>query len=116
MEYINRIEIQGTVGTVRMQSFEDRKVIHMSVATAYVYKGYNSEPVIETTWHQVTAWEGKNIQGLEKIAKGDKVRLAGRLKSQKYTDSEGIERSSYEIQASVLTKLDTTESLNYEMQ
>jgi len=113
MEYINKIEIQGSVGVVRLQNVGPKKVVRLSVATDFFYKNSNSDPVIETTWHQVNAWEGKTIQGLDQIVKGDKVHVTGRLRTQKYTDSEGMERISYEIQAATLEKLDPSESFSY---
>jgi len=115
MEQLNRIEIRGIVGSVRFQTFQDRNVCHFSVATSYVYKNRSGEPVIETTWHNVNAWENRNFPDLSQIAKGVKINVIGRLKSQKYTDSEGVERFSYEVQASQINILDQQGQMQYEM-
>ena len=115
MEQINRIQLKGTVGSVRLQEFEGRHAIHMSVATSYVYKGRNGEPVIETTWHFVNAWEGKNIPDVSIFDKGDKVSVLGCVRSQRYTGSDGMERTSYEVNAIRLSKLEIEEQLQYEM-
>lgn len=58
MEQLNRIEIRGNVGNVNILKVGDARVAHFSVATNFAYKGRNGEPNIETTWHNVTAWEG----------------------------------------------------------
>ena len=50
MEQLNRIEIRGNVGAVRLQVVGNSRVAKISVATNYVYKGRDGEPVIETTW------------------------------------------------------------------
>lgn len=49
MEQLNRIEIRGNVGAVRLQVVGNSRVAKISVATNYVYKGRDGEPVIETT-------------------------------------------------------------------
>lgn len=55
--------------------------------------------VIETTWHNVYAWEGKNIHELDKLEKGSQVEIAGRLKNQRYTTANGEDSYSTEILA-----------------
>lgn len=114
MEQLNKIELRGNVGFVRLQSISGRSVVHMSVATNYVYKGRSGEPVIETTWHNVTAWEGKGMPDLSRIEKGSKVQLTGRLRSQRYTDSEGIDRTAYEVLASQMALIDDAAPMQYE--
>ena len=49
MEHLNKIEIKGTIGNVRIQDVADNKVANFSVATDYVYKSKNGEIIIETT-------------------------------------------------------------------
>ena len=100
IEQLNRIEVRGNVGTVNILKVGQRRVAHFSVATDFIYKGRNGDAVIETTWHNVTAWEGKNIPNLDFIKKGSPMKVCGRMRSQKYTGSDGIERISYEIVAS----------------
>ena len=51
----------------------------------YAYKDREGAAVIDTSWHSVVAWEGKNIHGLDKIVRGTKVHVTGRLRYQKYT-------------------------------
>ena len=76
-------------------------------AADFAYKGRNGEPVIETTWHNVTAWEGnKGIPSLDIICKGFPVYVAGRLRSQKYTANDGTERTSMEVIASTVEPVD----------
>ena len=114
MEQLNKIELRGNVGSVRQHRVNDRMVVHFSVATNYVYKGKEGEPVIETTWHNVSAWEGKNICGLDKIERGSKVFVQGRLRSQRYTDSEGNERTGYDVAATKVNVIEGEDFLQYE--
>ena len=106
MEQINRIELRGSVGFVRQQTFGGRKVVRLSVATNYVYKDKNGEPVIETTWHNISAWEGRDIVNPDQIRKGSKVYVVGRLRVQNYTDREGQVKFSYEVLANKVSLLD----------
>ena len=114
MEQLNHIELRGTVGFVRQQVVNQRMVAHLSVATNYVYKDRNGDPVIETTWHNVSAWEGKGCPDLSRIEKGSKVAVTGRLRGQRYTDSDGIERYAYEVIAYQLTRIVDSAPLQYE--
>lgn len=107
MEQLNRIEIRGNVGNVNILKVGDAMVAHFSVATNFAYKGRNGEPNIETTWHNVTAWEGnKGIPSLDIIAKGFPVYVVGRLRSQKYTANDGTEKTSMEVIASSVEAVD----------
>lgn len=114
MEQLNRIELRGSVGFIRQQVVNGRMVVHLSVATNYVYKDRNGDPVIETTWHNVSAWEGKGCPNLGKIEKGCKVYVQGRLRGQRYTDSEGIERYAFEVVAYQLNLLEDPSPFQYE--
>ncbi len=110
MEQLNRIELRGNVGNARVQTAGDNEVVHFSLATNYAYKGKDGTPVIETTWHSVVAWSGKGMPDFRKINKGSCVYVTGRLRSQKYTLSDGTERQAYEVIASRLSILETDEA------
>lgn len=115
MEQINKIELRGLVGFARTQEVGKKKVAHFTVATSMAYNDRNGAAVIETQWHSVTAWEGKRIEGLDKLKKGDKVWLFGRLRYKKFTGSDGVERDSAEIIANRLTIIDDDDAFPCEM-
>lgn len=115
MEQLNRIELRGTVGSVRLQTFSDNVMARITVATNYAYKDREGAAVIDTSWHSVVAWEGKNIHGLDKIVRGTKVHVTGRLRYQKYTGSDGVERVSADIVANKIAVIDDPEPLQYEV-
>lgn len=99
MDHINRIELQGRVGTVRTNIVGDNMVANFSLVTEYLYKTRDGGAVNETTWHQVTAWEGRDMPDLNTIIKGAPVHVTGRLRTFKYTNAEGQERQLYEVVA-----------------
>lgn len=114
MEQLNRIEIRGNVGNVRLQPVGDNVAAHFTVATSYAYKTKDGTPVIETTWHNVNAWQGKGVADLGSLAKGSKVFVSGRMCARKYQDADGVERTSYEINARTVAVIDEPEALQCE--
>ena len=99
MEHINRIELQGRVGTVRTNIVGDSMVANFSVVTEYLYKTRDGGAANETTWHQVTAWGGRDMPDLSALTKGTPVNVIGRLRTFRYTNSEGVDKILYEVVA-----------------
>ena len=111
MEQLNKIEIRGNVGNVNILKAGNTRVAHFSVATNFAYKDRNGEPVIETTWHNVTAWEGnKGIPSLDFISKGFPIYVSGRLRMQKYISGDGTERVSWDIIANSIEPVENNVS------
>lgn len=113
MEHLNRIELRGAVGNVRTSTYNDKIMARFSVATNYAYKDGEGNAVIETTWHNVVAFEGRDIQNLEMIHKGSKVYVVGRLKIQKFTGTDGIEKTYVDVMAQEIKVLDDKVQLSY---
>lgn len=100
MEFINKVEIKGLVGTAKTETVLDKKICKLSVATNYAYKSCDGMAVIETTWWNVTAFEGGKIKKLPEITKGDAVHVIGRMQKRRYTDAAGNEHTLSEVVAS----------------
>ena len=115
MEQLNKVELRGIVGNVRIQNFDKSRMARIGLATNYAYKDREGTAVIDTSWHNIAAWEGRNVQGLERIAKGTKLRVWGRIRYQNYTGLEGVDRVSTEIVANRLEIIDDPEPMSYEM-
>ena len=106
MEQLNKVELRGILGVLRVISVGETRYATMSVATNYCYKDAEGCPVIETTWHLVTAWEGKACPDLSVLQKGDKVHVIGRLRCRRYTDVSGIEKYQTDIVANHLERIE----------
>ena len=107
MESVNRIEILGNVGNIRIQEAGESRAIHLSVVTNRVARNKNGENYVEATWHYVEAWENQaNIADFSTITKGCWVRVIGRIKNNKYTGSDKIERYTTDIVANRLEVVD----------
>ena len=105
MEQLNKVELRGVLGVLRVISVGDTRYATMSVATDYCYKNAEGCAVIETTWHLVTAWEGKACADLSSFQKGDRIHVIGRLRNRKYVDNAGIGRTQIDIIANLLEKI-----------
>ena len=100
MEHINKIVIQGTVGTVRLQELCSSKVANFSVATTMVFSNTRDGNVIsEITWHNVVAWDSVVKGDITKLEKGVNVRVEGRVRNTRYTAADGTEKMFYEVLA-----------------
>lgn len=114
MEQLNQITIRGNVGSVRLQTVGDRLAAKFTVATNYAYKDRDGGAVIETTWHNVSAWQGKGIMNLHELSKGSKVQVSGRLRSQKFVGEDQQEHSFYEIAAKSVALVDEADPFTCE--
>lgn len=101
------------VGNVKTSLYNDRTMARFSLATNYAYKDSEGNAVIETTWHNVVAFEGREIKDLDTIRKGSKVYVAGRLKIQKFTGVDGIEKTYVDVMAQSVQILDDKTQLSY---
>ena len=100
MEFINKIEIQGYVGQSALNRVGDSTVCRFSVVTEHAYNDKSGGIVVDCTWFNVTAWEGKKMPDLTDITKGKAIHVKGRVRAYKFTGSDGTVRSGWEILAS----------------
>lgn len=104
-KFINRVELQGQVGTVRFSPGGNSLIANFSVMVEHELTSREGRPVIECTWLNVTAIEGRDVR-LDRLARGSFVHLTGRLRNSKYTDACGMERTFTEIITSSLEVID----------
>lgn len=103
MEQLNRIQLRGIIGSLRITEVQGKKIARISVATNYCFRDAEGVAVIETTWHNVTAWEkGPYVTDFDKLEKGKAVFVEGRLVTQRYTGADGEARYTYEVRANAL--------------
>ena len=102
MESINQIEIQGITGSVKIIPVPGSRVARFSLATNYSYRAKDGTMFVDTTWFNVSAFEGDKIRCLDQLQKGAKVHVLGRVRMQRYTDDNGSDRTCWEIVAQEL--------------
>ena len=104
--YINRVELQGRVGTVRIQSVDDQLASTFSLQTEHIYTLKDgSAKVCETSWHCISAFESDEVV-TKGLTRGSLVHLEGRLRTNRYTAADGSERTFTEVLATSLKVLE----------
>lgn len=96
-EHINKIELQGRIGTVRTNEYNGSRVANFSLITETLYKNKEGAAVSEAIWHNIVFWAGKDCADFNKITKGAPANVTGRLRVNKYTSAEGTEKLFYEV-------------------
>ena len=102
---INRVELQGRVGTVRMSPGIGSIVANFSLMTEHPIVSAEGCKLVESTWHNVAAFEGGEVS-LEGLNRGAMVHLTGRLRTAKYTSVDGTERTFTEVIADSLNVIE----------
>jgi single-strand DNA-binding protein len=106
---INKVIIVGHLG----QDPEVRalpsgaNVCSFSVATTERFKDAQGEKQERTEWHRIKAFGSTADNCGKYLNKGSKVYIEGRIQSGKYTDKDGVEKTTFEIIASAVTFLDS---------
>ena len=105
MEFMNRIQLRGVVGRAEISTFSNNNsVCNFSVVTDYSSVDREGNPVIESTWFNVSAWNGRDgITSLYDIQKGVWIEVVGRIRSRRYTTQNGEEKTTTEVLARKVT-------------
>lgn len=103
MSSMNRVILIGNVGNVEVKEYKgndgsDRSLVQVSLATTDGYKK-GEEWVNETEWHKCVFAIGKLADRAKTIGKGDTIEVIGSIKTNKWTDKDGNEKSYKEIAA-----------------
>lgn len=104
LEQLNRVELIGVVGRTSSQTYGENTLVRFSVATNYAYKDREGNVIIDTTWHNVCAWENDNPTAAG-LYRGDKVHVLGRIRMQKYITENGKTSSAPEIIATKVERI-----------
>lgn len=105
---LNKVQIIGRLGrdVEPRQTPSGQSVASFTVATDESYTSRDGQKVEQTEWHRVNVF-GKQAELCGKfIGKGSLVYIEGRIRTRKWTDQSGQERSSTEINADRVQFLD----------
>jgi single-strand DNA-binding protein len=97
---LNRCEFIGNLGRepeTRTTASGDR-VVNLNLAVSEKWKNASGEKQERTEWVRITIWNEKLGEVAERYCKkGDKIYIAGAMKTRKWTDQSGAEKYSTEI-------------------
>ena len=110
MASLNKVTLIGHTGKdVEIRYTADgRGVATVSLATSESWKDKKGEWQSATEWHTVVAW-APLAERVEHIRKGTLVYVEGKIKTNEYTDREGIRRRQITIAASRVLNLSPKE-------
>ena len=108
---LNKVQIIGNLGAdpEMRQTANGGGVTNFRVAVSRNRRGTDGNMVEETEWFRVVAFDSGGYKLAEIcnqfLRKGQTVYVEGRLQSRKYTDKDGLERTSVEIMANEMIML-----------
>ncbi len=109
---INKVTLIGNLGA-------DPEVRHLdngtavgrfSLATNENYRDKDGNWQKITEWHNVTVWRELAERAEKQLKKGMMVFVEGKISYRKYTDKEGVERTSTDIVANTVRSLERSEN------
>ncbi len=107
MAGVNKVILLGHVGqdpeVTTLQS--GNKVAKFSLATSESYKDKSGNKVDNTEWHRIEMWEKLADIAENYVKKGSTIYVEGKIKTEKYTDKDAVERTIVKIRATSLTLL-----------
>lgn len=107
MKGYNQVIIAGNLGTdPQCNTLQNgTSVATISVGTNESYKDANGQVQERVEWHRVVFWSKLADIVRQYLRKGSAVLVSGKLRSRKYTDQNGAERTVTEIIANDLVML-----------
>ncbi len=110
---LNKVMLLGNLGKDAEHRFttNNKSVSSFSIATTQSYKGKDDNWVEETTWHNVVSWSLSDFMK-EKLVKGAKFFVEGRIQTRSYEAKDGGKRYVTEIVSEKLIPLDPRGSGN----
>ena len=85
------------------------KIAKISLATSENWKDKNDEWQSETEWHNVVGWNNA-ASAIERLQKGDKVYIEGKIKTRKYDTPDGQTKYITEIVAHTIRRINKREN------
>jgi single-strand DNA-binding protein len=112
MRTFNQVSLIGYLGADPEMRFTSKgtAITTFSVATSRRWQDANNEWQEDTTWFRIVAWAGRGEYANRILQKGDPVYVAGYIRTNRYTDKEGIERNGWELVAQDINPLFSTAS------
>lgn len=104
---VNKVILIGNLGSdPEVRYLESGSAVaKFSIATTESYTNKSGERVDNTEWHRIELWEGLAKVAEKYLKKGGQVYVEGKIRTDRYTDKEGVDRTSITIRGNSLTLL-----------
>lgn len=114
MAGLNKVILIGNVGgdpEIRTLA-SGSKVANFSLATTESYTDRTGQKQSQTEWHRIEIWEGLANVVEQYVKKGDPLYIEGKIRTEKWTDQNGQERSGVRIRATAMQMLGKADGSN----
>lgn len=81
------------------------KVASFNLATNENYTNKAGELVEQTEWHRIELWDKLADIAMQYLKKGNTVYIEGRIRTEEWTDKDGVSRRTTKIRATEMTLL-----------
>lgn len=105
MAGVNKVILLGNLGAdpeIRTLP-SGSKVASFSIATSEAYTNKDGQRVEQTEWHRIELWDNLANIAEQYLKKGNSAYVEGRIRTEEYTDKDGIVRRSVKIRGTALT-------------
>ena len=99
MGSLNRIQLIGNLGRDAELKYTPggTAVATVSLATNESWKDQNGQKKEHVEWHRCVIWAKLAESLAEYLTKGTQVYMDGRLQTRKWTDKDGVEKTTTEV-------------------
>lgn len=106
MPFVNKIHLLGRLGSdpIVRNTHAGSVIVKASLATSEVYRGKDGK-LEHTEWHKLS-FTGKIAETASKyLRKGSQIYVEGCMRTRKYTDNNGIDKTITEVRVQVMQML-----------
>ncbi len=105
MAGVNKVILLGNLGSdPEVRSLPSgSKVASFSIATSESYNNKEGVRVEQTEWHRIELWDNLANIAEQYLHKGDSAYVEGKIRTEEYTDKEGVARKIVKIRGTSLT-------------
>jgi single-strand DNA-binding protein len=103
----NCVQLVGYVGQDVKETKSEKGVrVAIRIATHFYLVKAPGDKLVQTTWHNVVAWDDQAEFALRNFVKGSKIMVEGRIIYGHFVGRDGQARSTAHIRAQSLLNLD----------
>lgn len=104
MASVNKTILVGNIGQQPEIRYlpDGTPTVRISLATTDTWKDKSGDKQQRTEWHRVVFYRKLAEIAAEYLHKGSQIYIEGRLRTQKWTDKQGVERYTTEIIADTM--------------
>jgi single-strand DNA-binding protein len=116
MAGVNKVILLGNLGSdPEVRSLPSgSKVANFNIATSESYNNKEGVRVEQTEWHRIELWDNLANIAEQYLHKGDSAYIEGKMRTEEYTDKDGIARKIVKIRGTALTLVGSRRDNNQE--